>query len=115
MRGRLAHCLLVVCAQAAAPVGGRAQPSAGSSEEALSAPPADHPVDHDAEEGFSALAVVDARSAPETASSQHVTAEEFQAAPRRSAEDALRQVPGLTLVQHGSEGKGFQFLSLIHI
>lgn len=64
---------------------------------------------HHADESFSAVAVVDARSAPETASSQHVTAEEFQAAPRRSAEDALRQVPGLTLVQHGSEGKGFQF------
>jgi iron complex outermembrane receptor protein len=30
--------------------------------------------------------------------------------PRRSAEDALRLVPGVTLVQHGSEGKGYQFL-----
>jgi iron complex outermembrane receptor protein len=109
MRGRLALSLLVVCAQTAAPVDGRAQPPTGSAEEASPAPPPVHPVDHDAEEGFSALAVVDARSAPETASSQHVTAEEFQAAPRRSAEDALRQVPGLTLVQHGSEGKGFQF------
>lgn len=97
MRGRLAlPLLLVACVHGAVPLHGRAQPPA-------------QPVDHEEEEGFSALAVVDARSAPETASSSHVTAEEFQAAPRRSAEDALRQVPGLTLVQHGSEGKGFQF------
>lgn len=75
-----------------------------------------HPVDHEevrdeGDEGgdYGALAVVDARSAPETASSYHVSDEEFRAAPRRTAEDALRQVPGLTLVQHGSEGKGFQF------
>lgn len=44
-----------------------------------------------------------------TASSAHVTARDIMAAPRRNAEDALRLVPGLTLVQHGSEGKGHQF------
>ncbi len=33
---------------------------------------------------------------------------DLRAAPARTAEDLLRQVPGLTLVQHGSEGKGAQ-------
>lgn len=102
MRARLALPLLwVVCGHVLFPSPARAQ---------------GHPIDHEAgpaydegEEDFGALAVVDARSAPETASSYHVSDEEFRAAPRRSAEDALRQVPGLTLVQHGSEGKGFQF------
>ena len=35
--------------------------------------------------------------------------EELDAAPARNAEELLRQVPGLTLIQHGSEGKGHQF------
>ncbi|HKY40289.1 MAG TPA: TonB-dependent receptor plug domain-containing protein [Polyangiaceae bacterium] len=47
---------------------------------------------------------------PIAASSTLVTAREFSAMPRRSAEDALRLVPGVTVVQHGSEGKGYQFL-----
>jgi outer membrane receptor protein involved in Fe transport len=47
---------------------------------------------------------------PLTASSTLVLAEEFERVPRRSAEDALSLVPGVTLVQHGSEGKGYQFL-----
>jgi outer membrane receptor protein involved in Fe transport len=38
-----------------------------------------------------------------------VSDREIMALPRRAAEDALRLVPGLTLVQHGSEGKGQQF------
>jgi len=33
----------------------------------------------------------------------------MKAVPRRTAEDALRLVPGMTLVQHGSEGKGYQY------
>jgi outer membrane receptor protein involved in Fe transport len=44
------------------------------------------------------------------ASTTLVTARDFAAAPRRTAEDALRLVPGVLLVQHGSEGKGYQFL-----
>jgi outer membrane receptor protein involved in Fe transport len=44
------------------------------------------------------------------ASTTLVTARELASAPRRSAEDALRLVPGVTLIQHGSEGKGYQFL-----
>jgi iron complex outermembrane recepter protein len=47
---------------------------------------------------------------PISASSTLVTAREIAAAPHRSAEDALRLVPGVTVVQHGSEGKGYQFL-----
>ncbi|TPV95956.1 MAG: TonB-dependent receptor [Myxococcales bacterium FL481] len=46
---------------------------------------------------------------PPTASLTEITADEFAAVPRRTAEDALQLVPGLTLVQHGSEGKGHQF------
>src|SRR5690606_39056961 len=45
----------------------------------------------------------------ETASTDEITARELRAVPVRTAEDALRLVPGLTLVQHGSEGKGQQF------
>lgn len=44
-----------------------------------------------------------------TASTTVVTAREIAAVPKRTAEDVLRLVPGLTLVQHGSEGKGYQF------
>lgn len=46
---------------------------------------------------------------PQTASTHLVTDRDFTAAPRRTAEDALRLVPGLALAQHGSEGKGHQF------
>lgn len=49
------------------------------------------------------------RPEAETASSVRVSSRDIFAAPRRTAEDALQQVPGLTLVQHGSEGKGHQF------
>lgn len=42
-------------------------------------------------------------------STTRLSARDMQAAPRRSAEEVLRQVPGLTLVQHGSEGKGYQY------
>lgn len=44
-----------------------------------------------------------------SASQAGVSARELQAVPLRSAEDAMRLVPGVTLVQHGSEGKGHQF------
>nr|PZN28722.1 MAG: hypothetical protein DIU78_01945 [Pseudomonadota bacterium] len=46
---------------------------------------------------------------PLTASTTRVTAREIEAVPKRNAEDVLRLVPGLTVVQHGSEGKGHQF------
>lgn len=46
--------------------------------------------------------------AASTASETRVTARQFAAIPRRTAEDALRLVPGLVLVQHGNEGKGHQ-------
>lgn len=44
-----------------------------------------------------------------TASESRITARDITSVPRRTAEDALRLVPGMTLVQHGSEGKGHQF------
>ncbi len=49
------------------------------------------------------------RLPPGAVSTSVLGVEDFEAAPRRNAEDFLRQVPGLTLVQHGSEGKGHQF------
>lgn len=105
LRARLALPVLwALCAHAAVPDPARAQ-DPDDTPSTASPSPSEEPW----EEGFSATATVDARTAPETASTYHVTDEEFRAAPRRSAEDALRQVPGLTLVQHGSEGKGFQF------
>lgn len=53
--------------------------------------------------------VVTVTRTPGTASESRVTARDISSAPRRTAEDALRLVPGMTLVQHGSEGKGHQF------
>src|SRR5688572_24510934 len=43
------------------------------------------------------------RRAHQTAGSARATARSFRFVPRRTAEDALELVPGLTLVQHGSE------------
>lgn len=60
----------------------------------------------------SGILEVTVRGAPQrTATSSEVTvsAREIEAVPIRNAEDALRLVPGITLVQHGSEGKGHQF------
>lgn len=56
------------------------------------------------------MTVQGVRAAPEAASTVLVTARDLVATPQRSAEDGLRLVPGVTLVQHGSEGKGYQFL-----
>jgi iron complex outermembrane recepter protein len=47
-------------------------------------------------------------AAPLTASTTFLSQRDFELIPRRSAEDVLRLVPGLTLVQHGSEGKSQQ-------
>src|SRR5690606_24182827 len=55
------------------------------------------------------ITVIGRAPRPLPASTTLVTAREIAATPKRSAEDALRLVPGLTLVQHGSEGKGHQF------
>lgn len=44
-----------------------------------------------------------------SASQATVSDRDIAAVPMRNAEDAMRLVPGLTLVQHGSEGKGHQF------
>ena len=49
------------------------------------------------------------RQQPDTASTTRLSSQDISAAPRRNAEEVLRQVPGLMLVQHGSEGKGHQF------
>lgn len=45
----------------------------------------------------------------ETASGITLAPEQIAAIPVRTAEDALRLVPGLVLVQHGAEGKGQQY------
>ncbi|MEN0062496.1 MAG: TonB-dependent receptor [Myxococcota bacterium] len=57
----------------------------------------------------SSVTVIAMRSQPETASTVRLNPRDITSAPRRNAEEVLRQVPGLTLVQHGSEGKGHQF------
>lgn len=44
-----------------------------------------------------------------TATAESFERRDIEAAPHRNAEEILRQVPGLTLTQHGSEGKGHQF------
>lgn len=45
----------------------------------------------------------------EAAPTTSLDATDVTLVPTRSAEDALRLVPGLTVVQHGSEGKGYQY------
>lgn len=55
------------------------------------------------------LTVLGTRVHPRTASTTLLAGAGLTSAPRRNAEEVLRQVPGLTLVQHGSEGKGHQF------
>lgn len=50
-----------------------------------------------------------AQAAPPTASGVQLSPREVHAAPHRDAEEILRQIPGLTLTQHGSEGKGRQY------
>jgi outer membrane receptor protein involved in Fe transport len=49
------------------------------------------------------------RPTAETASTTRLDRTDIAAAPARTAEEVLRQVPGMVLVQHGSEGKGHQF------
>jgi hypothetical protein len=44
-----------------------------------------------------------------TATATRLDARTLQAVGARSAEERLRQVPGMVLVQHGSEGKGYQY------
>lgn len=44
-----------------------------------------------------------------TASGRRIGAEQIATTPKRSAEDLLRMVPGLLIVQHGNQGKGYQF------
>lgn len=46
---------------------------------------------------------------PDTASGITLAPEQIATIPIRTAEDALRLVPGLVLVQHGAEGKGQQY------
>lgn len=43
-----------------------------------------------------------------TASQRRLSGRELSLAPRKNAEDLLRLVPGLLVIQHGSEGKGHQ-------
>lgn len=51
-----------------------------------------------------------AKTRPDAASTTYLRTRDFTSMPKRTAEDVLRQVPGVTLIQHGSEGKGQQFL-----
>jgi len=77
-------------------------PLPAAAEEVAAAPADEEPVTDE-------VVVTVARRSPVSASAARVTAREFSFVPRRTAEDALELVPGLTLVQHGSEGKGHQF------
>jgi len=62
-----------------------------------------------AEEGEAVVVVHGPLPPAQTASRTTVTARQIEAVPIRTAEDALKLTPGITLVQHGSEGKGQQF------
>ncbi|MFV8752425.1 TonB-dependent receptor [Nannocystaceae bacterium ST9] len=71
---------------------------------ARAAPPEPAPVEADAD---TREIVVD--TPHDTASGITLAPEQIAAIPVRTAEDALRLVPGLVLVQHGAEGKGQQY------
>ncbi len=61
-------------------------------------------------EGFETTVRVEVKQpVPETASTVRLHDEELATASLRTADDAIRLVPGFVLVQHGSEGKGYQF------
>lgn len=64
---------------------------------------------HDVPKDRRYTTVVVSERRPQTASQRTVGAAEIQAAPRRrSADDLLRLVPGVLVLQHGAEGKGQQ-------
>ena len=52
---------------------------------------------------------VPTRSDGLTASGRRIGSAQIATTPKRSAEDLLRLVPGLLIVQHGNQGKGYQF------
>ncbi len=49
------------------------------------------------------------RSSALTSSGRYIDARIIATQPKRSAEDLLRLVPGMLIVQHGNQGKGHQF------
>lgn len=55
------------------------------------------------------LIEVDDRAPAEAASSVHFTSEELRMRPMQSPSDVLRQVPGLSVVQHAGGGKADQY------
>ena len=61
------------------------------------------------EEGEDFDVTIEASRPRVTASERHVDRDTLDATPRTTAEDLLRLVPGVVLVQHGNEGKGHQF------
>jgi outer membrane receptor protein involved in Fe transport len=70
------------------------------------APPSAEATTSDASDDTVELVV---ETPPDTASGITLAPAQIQAIPIRTAEDALRLVPGLVLVQHGAEGKGQQY------
>lgn len=109
---RVGSCLLLAASLAEAQESSSAAPSAvagaASSVEAAENRTEDGSIDGNREAVY-AVTIIEARPRPATASTSRVTARDIAATPHRTAEDALRLIPGLTLVQHGSEGKGYQF------
>ncbi len=53
--------------------------------------------------------VVKADRPKTTATEKKIEQEDIDLIPKKSAEDALKLVPGMLVVQHGAEGKGHQF------
>ncbi len=64
----------------------------------------------DTEAADTVRTVVVQRQADElSASARTIGRREIDAAPKRSAEGLLRHIPGVHMVQHGGQGKGYQF------
>lgn len=81
--------MLIASVLASAPATARASPPASESE----------PIEIE----------IEVETPTDTASAITLAPEQIAAIPTRTAEDALRLVPGLVLVQHGAEGKGQQY------
>jgi iron complex outermembrane receptor protein len=71
--------------------------------------PVEPPPSEDADAEEVRTVKVRTRSDGLTASGRRIGADQISTTPKRSAEDLLRSVPGLLIVQHGNQGKGYQF------
>jgi iron complex outermembrane recepter protein len=82
-------------------------PTAPTSPSPVSPPPAS--ADAADDEGVRVVTVKTTTGDGLTATSHRIDTATLRTTPKRTAEDLLRLVPGLLVVQHGNQGKGYQY------